>query len=218
MEKRPVETQSGPMRVREKESVWTLEQARARGKRRTLKNLSVASALLLCAVALRMGAVPPLQQGADAVLTAACGDTLLDDRLGKLSFVSSLFPEAVLVFGEAEEGVLAMPVSAASLEHAWSREEAYTTWQSDGREVYSAIAGEVSGVYHGPGEELLVQITGKGGLSCVLGNLAEACVQTGDAVDQGQKVGELMHGQPLAFEVRQNGRSVDPSPLLPGVS
>ena len=65
------------------------------------KNIAVASALVLCAVTLRTGAIPPLNDAADAVLTAATDQSLLDEQLGKLSFVSALFPEATLVFGES---------------------------------------------------------------------------------------------------------------------
>lgn len=180
-----------------------------------MKNLSMSAALVLCVVALRAGAAPSLQNGVDAVLTAASGDTLLDDRLGRLSFVSSIFPEATLVFGESSQGVLSMPVSDGSVVHAWSRQEPYTMWRTGSQEVLSAMDGEVSGVYHGNGDEVLVQVSGAGGLSCVYGNLAESCVGVGDYVYTGDAIGTLLSGEEMAFEVRQDGISVDPAGLLP---
>lgn len=182
-----------------------------------LRNLTVASALVLCVVALRAGAVPSLNGTVDAVLTAASGDTLLDDQLGKLSFVSSIFPEAALVFGESSEGVLSMPVTDGQVVHAWSEQEPYTSWQTDSQTVVSAIDGEVRGVYHGNGDELLVQVAGDGGLVCVYGNLAACSVAVGDAVAKGAPVGTLLPGTALAFEVRQDGYSVDPAAYLPSV-
>ncbi len=182
-----------------------------------MKNLSMSAALVLCVVALRAGAIPGIQDGVDAVLTAASGDTLLDDQLGKLSFVSSIFPEATLVFGESTEGVLAMPVMSGSICHAWSREEPYLAWATDEKDVFAAMDGEVSGVFHGNGDEVLVTVSGAGGLSCVYGNLEAASVSTGDVIAAGERIGTLLPGAEMAFEVRQDGISVDPVTLLPSV-
>ena len=102
------ETQVSPMKVRLRplapEATKTLkvewrEQPPRKPGERLLKNLAVAAALVLCAVTLRTGAIPTLNEATDAILTAATDQSLLDDQLGKLSFVSKLFPEAVLVAG-----------------------------------------------------------------------------------------------------------------------
>lgn len=177
------------------------------------RNLAVASALVLCAVALRQGAVPSLQGATDAIMTAVTSDTLLDDTLGRLSFVSSLFPEATLVFGEQRETV-AMPVSGGSVVHVWSEEEPYMAWRGGDTTVTSAISGEVIGVYHGHGEERLVQIMGSNGLSCMYGNLAEISLRTGDMVAVGDPVGTVLPGADCVFEVRRDGISIDPAVLL----
>lgn len=79
---------------------WRTREKRHWGEE-LLKNMGVAAALVLCAVAVRSGEWTDAQW-TDTVLTAATGDMLLDDQLGKLTFVSSLFPEATLVFGETE--------------------------------------------------------------------------------------------------------------------
>lgn len=177
-----------------------------------MRNLSVASALVLCVVALRAGTLT--SSPVDAVLTAASGDSLLDDRLGKLSFVSSVFPEAALVFGESDAGLLSAPVSGGQVVHAWSRQEPYITWSATSDQVTAAMSGEVRGVYHANGDEVLVQVAGDGGLMCVYGNLAESCVSTGDQVQEGGVIGTLLPGEALAFEVQQDGCSIDPVSLL----
>ena len=177
------------------------------------KNMGVAAALLVCLVALRGGAIPQATELADAVLTAATGDTLLDDQLGRLTFVSRLFPDATLVFGEMN-GSLAMPVSGAEVVHAWSESEPYTLWSADGRRVFSPLAGEVMGVYHGENEELIVHVMREDGLSVLCGNLAESAVFTGDSVEEGALLGCLQEGAACFFEVRQDGWSVDPAALL----
>lgn len=187
-------------------------QPRKNGER-FLRNLAVASALVLCAVTLRTGAIPPLNDAADVVLTAATDQSLLDDQLGKLSFVSALFPEAVLVFGESN-AELTMPVSGGVVVHAWSEAEPYMSWRTDQTSVTAAGDGEVIGVYHGNGEERLVQVMGNDGLSCVYGNLGDVSVQTGDAVSVGDVIGTLLTGEDFVLEVRQDGKSVDPALYL----
>lgn len=187
---------------------WTSAKRKHPGES-LLKNLAVAAALVLCVVTLRTGAIPSLSDATDAVLTAATDQSLLDDQLGKLSFVSSLFPEAVLVFGESNAD-FAMPVSGGVVVHAWSEAEPYMSWRTNQSQVTSASDGEVIGVYHGNGDERLVQVVGNDGVACLYGNLAEIAVKTGDWVSAGDILGEVMAGEDLVFEVRQDGISVDP--------
>lgn len=182
-----------------------------------LKNLGVAAALVMCCMALKGGAVPGASGAVDAVLTAATDDSLLDDHLGKLSFVSTLFPEATLVFGESQHS-LCLPVSGGAVVHAWSEAEPYMAWRTQGAQVLAAGGGTVAGVYHGENEERLVQVTGEDGISCVYGNLQQASVQMGDRVQAGEPLGTLMEGEDCVLEVRVDGVSVDPAAYLGGAS
>ena len=158
--------------------------------------------------------MPAASTMTDAVLAAATGDTLLDDSLGKLSFVSAIFPEATLVFGETSPESLVMPVSGGSVVHAWSQAEPYVTWQSSRSEVFAACGGTVMGIYHGEDEERLVQVRTDGGMTCVYGCLAQVDVQEGDRVEAGDLLGTLTAERRCAFEVRRDGVSVDPALYL----
>ncbi len=193
---------------------WQSAGKRPRGQS-LLKNLGVAAALVLCAVTLRTGAIPTLSEATDAVLTAATDQSILDDQLGKLSFVSALFPETVLVFGENRVPELALPVSGGVVVHAWSEGEPYMTLRTSAAQVTASFAGEVSGVYHGNGDERLIQVTDEDGVTCLYGNLESAEVTTGDYVNAGEVLGTLLPGEDLVFEVRCNGVSVDPAKYLP---
>lgn len=194
------------------EMEW-IETPKKRWQERLLPNLAVASALMLSAVALRTGAIPPLQEGVKAVMTAATDDSLLGEDLGKLSFVSAIFPEAALVFGETTAR-LSMPVTADEVVHAWSEAEPFISWDTEVEEVTAAADGEVIGVYHGNDEERLVQVLSSDGVSCLYGNLAQVHVQTGDAVHAGETLGTLLSGKPCVFEVRQDGKSVNPAVMM----
>lgn len=192
------------------------EQPRKHPGESLMKNIAVSAALVLCAVTLRTGAIPQLADATDVVLTAATDNSILDDQLGKLSFVSALFPEAVLVFGESADSELSMPVDDGIVLHAWSEAEPYIAWQSQSSsaEVNCASAGEVIGVYHGNGSERLVQVMSTDGLACLYGNLAEVLVQTGDAVAEGDTLGYTLPGEACVFEVRRDGYSIDPTPYF----
>lgn len=178
------------------------------------KNMAVASALVLCAVTLRTGAIPPLNDAADAVLTAATDHSLLDEQLGKLSFVSALFPEATLVFGESTVETFAAPVSGGVVVHAWSEQEPYMSWRTSSQQVISVSAGEVMGVYHGNGDERLIQVRNDDGLTCLYGNLSDVYVQPGDQVHAGTCLGVLMPDSDCVFELRDDGRSIDPGSVF----
>lgn len=179
-----------------------------------LKNIGLASALVLCAVLLRTGALPVLDPAADVVLAAAADNSLLDDKLGKLSFVSALFPEAVLVFGEQTDVSLVPPAETEHVTHAWSEQEPYIAWKMDRDAIAVAADGEVTGVYHGNGDEQIVKVTSENGITCIYGNLARVNVRTGDAVNAGDIVGSLIPGENFVFEVRKNGVSIDPAVYL----
>lgn len=224
-------TQVGQMRVRKRrltpeacceedkqsEGIVWKEREKTRSSDTLLRNMGVAACLVLFAVTLRSGALPELSAATDAVLAAATDDSLLDDQLGRLSFVSSLFPEATLVFGENDADALSLPVSGGVVVHAWSEAEPYMSWRSNGRSVTAAAPGEVIGVYHGNGDERLVQVMGSDGLSCLYGNLETVSVTLGDAVTAGEPIGTLMTGADCVFEVRRDGLSIDPALYLGGV-
>lgn len=194
---------------------WQVKAKKARGEE-ILKNIGTASALLVCLVMLRNGALPTSDQWTDTVLTAAVDETLLDEKLGKLSFVSALFPEAVLVFGNSHTASVSPPVEASAAIHTWSAQEPYIAWLSDSTCVFAAINGEVRGVYHGMDEELIVHIANDQHLSCIAGNLRSVNVEVGDQVMQGDLIGWIGEGSFCTFEVQQDGISIDPSQLMEG--
>ena len=178
-----------------------------------VRNLSVAAALVICAVTLRSGALPTLNAATDAVLTAATDQSLLDEQLGKLSFVSTLFPEAVLVFGE-QTVEACMPVVAEAVSHAWTIAEPYTCWTTAAGQVVTAVTGEVTGIYHGYGDELIVEVTDVADYTWLYGNIATLQVALGDQVRLGEVIGTVMEGTEFALEVRRDGQSLDPQLLL----
>lgn len=211
------QTQSVELKPKGKPEIhWEAPPKRHPGEE-LMKNLGVAAALVLCAITLKSGALPAMTQAADTVLNAVTDESLLDDHLGKLSFVSTLFPEATLVFGESREGELILPVSGGTVVHAWSSSEPYMSWRTASRQVYAAGSGTVMGIYHGENEERLIQVMGENGLSCLYGNLQEAQVQVGEQIGAGDMLGTLLPDCDCVFEVRMDGVSIDPADYLGNV-
>lgn len=87
-----------------------------------------------------------------------------------------------------------------------------------------AAAGGVAAVSDGwSGYGLHVVVSHGGGLTTLYAHLDSATVATGDLLSAGQVLGRvgssgLSTGPHLHFEVRRNGRPVDPAPFLPAAS
>lgn len=173
------------------------------------KDLAVAVALVVCAVLLRGGEMSAMTVASDAVLDAMSDDTLLDEHLGKLSFVSSIFPETALVFGEQPEAVLTL--SGSVVRHGWREDEPYLAWQAGKGAYASPVSGSVADIRRDPDGTWSVVVDRMGDdACCVFGGLASLTVCEGDAVAAGAPLGEPAGDGLLTMEIRREGRSVWP--------
>ena len=59
-----------------------------------------------------------------------------------------------------------------------------------------------------------MQIVNDQQISCIVGNLVDVNVQTGDAVQNGDLIGWIEQGDYCTFEVQSDGYSIDPNTLL----
>lgn len=176
------------------------------------RNVAVAAALLLFVVAVRSAAIPQAQDVFTAVKDSV--NMNLDETLGKLSFVSSLLPESALVFWDNDDAVQVTAPVHGDIVHAFSEEEPYVGLLGVSNDVRAAADGEVMNIAHGDGEERVVRIRHDDGLETIYGNLTQCYVAEGDQVYEGDIIGETADKQPVYFEVRKSGRSVDPVPLM----
>ncbi len=196
----------------EKEIEWIKPRKKDFAERLT-RNVAVAAALLLCAVAVRNAALPQSKDVFSAIADSVSMN--LDESLGKLSFVSSLLPESALVFWNSSND--AVQVSApvhGDVVHVFHEDEPYIALLGVTTDVRVAGDGEVMNVAHGDGEERVVRVRHDNGLETLYGNLQECFVLEGDQVYEGDIIGETAQKQPVFFEVRKDGRSIDPVPLM----
>jgi len=200
-----------PLLKKDKNVEWVKPSKKSFAERLT-RNVAVAAALLLCAVAVRNAALPQAKDVFTAITDSVTMD--LDESLGKLTFVSNLLPESALVFWNSNETVTVSAPVQGDIVHAYNEDEPYIALLGLSSDVRVAADGEVMNVAHGDGEERVVRIRHEDGLETLYGNLMECFVSEGDQVYESDIIGETAQKQPVFFEVRRNGRSVDPVPMM----
>ena len=179
---------------------------------RLIRNLAAAAGLMLVAVAVKNAELPQSQS-----VFSALEDSLnpeLDESVGKLSFVDSLLPAEVQEVWRQAESVTVFEPVRGSVVHAWSRQEPYLELSCNTTDVRAAADGEIMSIAHGPDEERIVRIRHEGGLETLYGNLESCAHEVGDRVCAGDPFATVLEGAPLAFELRRDGRSIDPAGLL----
>lgn len=180
-----------------------------------LRNVAVAGVLLMVVVAARNAENTPLQSVFSAIQTSS--NMEWDENLGKLSFVSNLIPESVQAVWSKADSVSVMAPIHGEVVHAWSREEPYLELQSTVSDVRAAASGEIMSIAHGLDEEYIIRLRHTDSSESLYGNLADCHLEVGDHVFQGDIIATLIEGKPLAFELRKDGRSIDPEGMMQSI-
>ena len=181
-----------------------------------VRNLAVVGGLVLVMIAVRNSRFAETQSVFSTIQESA--NMHWDESIGKLTFVNSLLPEEIReVWNETPAISVFAPVNGEVV-HGWMKSEPYLLLKAETQDVRAAAEGEVMSVAHGMQEERILRLRHADGLETVYGNLMECFVEVGATVYAGDIIGKLWNDHPLAFEVRLDGRSVDPSsnmkPLL----
>ncbi len=177
-----------------------------------LRNVAVAGALLLVIVAVRNLEGTPTQ----SVFAALQSNMNMewDESLGKLSFVSNLLPNSVQGVWNEQETVTVLAPMGGDVVHAWSQAEPYLELQGTVTDVRAAANGEIMSIAHGLDEEVIVRLRHDDNTETLYGNLAACYMDVGDYVFEGDIIAVVQQGKPLAFELRRDGRSIDPQGKL----
>lgn len=179
---------------------------------RLARNLALTALLVLAITAVHDARLP----SGRTVLTAVQDmvDTPWDDQLGKISFVSNLFPETVSVFFESSlEADLVAPCFG-KITHAWQKDEPYIGYDASDQQVYAMADGQVMSIAHGLDEERILRVRHADGLESLYYNLSSVFVQEGDAVTSATCLGAALSGQDILVEVRRAGKEIDPTASL----
>jgi hypothetical protein len=177
---------------------------------RMLRNTAVCVAALLCALAIRTVDAPIARTVSAGLRDWVTMD--LDESLGSLKFVQNLLPDAALVFWHIGSSQTFARPSQAALSHGWNENEPYLTYSSDTQNpVYASAAGEVAAITYLEDGSSTVRLRHEDGMETVYGNLASCVVREGDLAAVGDVIGA---SGTLFFEIRGEGRSMNPAPLM----
>lgn len=177
------------------------------------KNLALLGCLSLVVLALQTAGAG--EDGVTVFSSLQSGLTAAwEEDIGKLSFVSELLPPEIREVWNPTPVVAVTAPLAGDTVHTWSAKEPYLEIASTVSDVRAAAAGEVMSIAHGPEEERILRLRHTDGSESLYGNLAECFVEVGDSVESGEVIAALLAEKPLAFELRLDGRSVDPASVM----
>lgn len=179
---------------------------------RMLRDLAVVGALFLTVLAVRNAQTPESQSVFSALKESA--NMHWDETLGQLSFVSNWLPESVQAVWNGTDSLTVLAPITGQTVHAWSEKEPYVEWMSEISDVRCVADGEVMSIAHGLEEERILRIRHDDDTESIYGNLAECFASEGDRVTAGQIIARVLENQPLAFELRRDGRSINPKGRL----
>ena len=173
------------------------------------RNLALTGLLALTIVTIKNQSLP----SESAVWTAMQEiiDPNWDAQLGKISFVSSLFPETVSVFWDSGIRAELTAPCFGSLTHPWTEQEPYLCYQSLDQKVYAIAPGQVMSVSNGIDAERVLRIRQDDGLETLYYELGSAAVREGDHVSADTYLGSALPNKAVTIEVRRAGRAIDPT-------
>jgi hypothetical protein len=174
---------------------------------RMLRNTALSVAMLLCVLAVQSLNTPGAQSVTGALSELVTMD--LNESLGSLRFVSNLMPESAQVFWNLGAEQHLAPTDA-EVAHAFSAQEPWLGYGAG--EVRASAAGEVMSVSVDAIGLTMVRLRHASGMETIYGDLSEAAVREGDWVAAGVVIGA---SEALTYELRGEGRAMDPAPYLP---
>lgn len=177
-----------------------------------LRNVAVTGALLLTILAVRNAGLPQSQSVFSALQDGM--NMEWDESLGKLSFVTNLLPDSIQAVWNESEAITVLAPANGQIVHAWSQEEPYLELKGVVSDVRAVANGEIMSIAHGLDDELIVRLRHDDRTESVYGNLVACYMDVGAYVYEGDLIARVLDGKPLAFELRRDGRSIDPEGKL----
>lgn len=173
---------------------------------RMLRNTAICVAMLLCVLAVQSVGTPGASNATSVLSQIVSMD--LSESLGSLRFVSNLLPETANVFWNLGVEKHSIP-SDGEVVHTFSAQEPWLGFNAGA--ARSSAAGEVMSVSVDAVGASTIRIRHASGMETIYGNLREVTVREGDWVEAQDVLGV---SDALVYELRGEGRSMDPSPYL----
>ncbi len=198
---------SAPSRTRERMS------GGIRLAERLLRDCALCTAAVLCVLAVGNINQPWARSVSSTVRSAVTMD--LDESLGRLQFVRNILPESALVFWNVGQELPKYQQPATGrVVHTWKQSEPWLQYACEAQSVVAADAGEVMAITQSDDQAYMVRIRHADGMETLYGDLAACIVREGEGLQAGQVIGTV--DSSLFFEVRRDGKSLNPSGYLRG--
>lgn len=208
----------GDMQVRRRKSFATTrgqspDKSEISFSERLLRDCALCTAAMLCVMGLGNTDQPVAAMAVQRLSQVATTDLETEEILGQLQFVQNLFPESVQVFwsDSATSAQLHPPVASQEVRHVWAISEPWTEY-AGAQSVCASESGEVMSVTPMNDGTFCVRIRHDETLESLYSQLSECSVQEGDWLAQGDQLGYAADA--LLFEVRKDGRDIDPQALM----
>ena len=178
---------------------------------RLLRDCALCTAMMLCILGLGNSDQPVASITAQRLSQVATTDLETDEILGQLKFVYNLFPDSVQVFWNTSDTMQRIGApSQAKILHTWAVSEPWVAY-AESEEIFACDAGEVMSITPMDDGTYSMRILHEGELESLYSQLNACVVQEGENVMQGQVLGKA---EQLLFEVRKEGRAIDPEALM----
>ena len=185
-------------------------------RRGFLAQAAICAAALVCVAVMRMVDTPLTQQVTNGLSEAVTMEVDIGKEIGRLQFVRSIVPDAVLTFWESTSESLpqfVMPFEGAVAAEFNEDRPGIAYVGADGT-VRSAADGVVESVRETENSGFAIRIRHAGGISTQYGMLQGVKVAPGDEVKTGQDIALGLEGKAgyhLYFQMLRAGEAVDPS-------
>lgn len=188
------------------------DKQKIRWSEKLLRNFFVVALLTLLLSAIHNEQLP----SGNTVMTAVQEiiDTPWDESLGKISFVSNMFPDvAAVFFSDAPTLDLIAPCMGEAI-NTWTKATPYLSYMNADLKVYAPGNGQIMSIAYGERDEKVIRIRHTDGIESIIYGLSSLYVQEGNSVTCSTIIGEGRSNTTTILEMRKDGVPFDPTELI----
>lgn len=137
-----------------------------------------------------------------------------DENLGRIQFVSNMFPETLSVFWNGTDEPTLQAPSNSRILHAWNQDEPYLSLSIQNGAVTALADGIVRAISRDNNGHFTVAVSLENSYETVYHDLISCQVSEGTNVRAGEVIGKAVHDEEMVFELRQEGLPLDPTGQL----
>ena len=179
---------------------------------RMTRNFLCVALLVVCIYAVRTA------QYADENVLAAAARSMTEspweENLGRIQFVSHMFPETQAVFWSENHTPELAIQSCDTFVHTWSEDEPYISIRTDSGSAYALGSGTITTIAADHNQNQIVTVDHGNGYTSTYYGLSNCLLSEGSHVAAGDTIGHTASSNEMVVEIKQYGLPIDPAPLV----